>query len=80
MTLLLASLVLILARLAVDISLHGKGPGADVLHDALLRCYRVAKNTGVRAIRVHSLNEEAKHHDFKASQTQERTLFLKLPH
>lgn len=75
--------VIILARLAVDISLRGKGLGADLLHDAVLRCYRVAENIGVRAIMVHALTEEAKafyiHHGFSASQTQARTLFLKLP-
>jgi GNAT superfamily N-acetyltransferase len=75
--------VIILARLAVDVSFRGKGLGADLLHDAVLRCYRVAENIGVRAIMVHALTEEAKgfylHHGFKASQTQERTLFLKLP-
>ncbi|WP_154060137.1 GNAT family N-acetyltransferase, partial [Klebsiella grimontii] len=27
--------VIILARLAVDVSLHGKGVGADLLHDAV---------------------------------------------
>lgn len=75
--------VIILARLAVDVSFHGKGLGADLLHDAVLRCYHVAENIGVRAIIVHMLTEEAKgfylHHGFKASPTQERTLFLKLP-
>ena len=75
--------VIILARLAVDVSYRGQGLGADLLHDAVLRCYRVAENIGVRAIMVHALTEEAKnfylHHGFKASQTQERTLFLKLP-
>nr|WP_157349383.1 GNAT family N-acetyltransferase [Raoultella sp. 10-1] len=74
--------VIILARLAVDISFSGKGLGADLLHDAVLRCYRVAENIGVRAIIVHVLAEKAKgfytNHGFKASQTQERTLFLKL--
>ncbi len=75
--------VIILARLAVDVSFHGKGLGADLLHDAVLRCYRVAENIGVRAIMVHALTEETKrfylHHGFQASQTQARTLFLKLP-
>jgi len=75
--------VIILARLAVDVSFHGKGLGADLLHDAVLRCYRVAENIGVRAIMVHALTEEVKsfylHHGFKASQTQKQTLFLKLP-
>ncbi|MJN97639.1 GNAT family N-acetyltransferase [Salmonella enterica subsp. enterica] len=75
--------VIILARLAVDVSFRGQGLGADLLHDAVLRCYRVAENIGVRAIMVHALTEGAKgfyiHHCFKASKTQERTLFLKLP-
>ncbi|EFH7843372.1 GNAT family N-acetyltransferase [Escherichia coli] len=74
--------VIILARLAVDLSFHGKGLGADLLHDAVLRCYRVAENIGVRAIMVHALTDTARrfylHHGFKASQTQERTLFLRL--
>ncbi|WP_263071002.1 GNAT family N-acetyltransferase [Enterobacter huaxiensis] len=74
--------VIILARLAVDLSFRGKGLGADLLHDAVLRCYRVAENIGVRAIMVHALNEQAKefylNHGFKASQMQDRTLFLKL--
>lgn len=75
--------VIILARLAVDVSFREQGLGADLLHDAVLRCYRVAENIGVRAIMVHALTEEAKsfylHHGFKASQTQEQTLLLKLP-
>jgi GNAT superfamily N-acetyltransferase len=75
--------VIILARLAVDVSLQGKSVGADLLHDAVLRCYRVAENIGVLAIMVYALSEEAKgfytHHGFKASQTHERTLFLRLP-
>lgn len=74
--------VIILARLAVDVSFRRKGLGADLLHDVVLRCYRVAENIGVRAIMVHALTEEANdfytHHGFKVSQTQERTLFLKL--
>lgn len=74
--------VIILARLAVDLSFRGKGLGADLLHDAVLRCYRVAENIGVRAVMVHTLNEQAKefylNHGFKASQMQDRTLFLKL--
>jgi len=52
--------VIILARLVVDVSFRGKGLGADLLHDAVLRCYRVAENIGVRAIIVHALTEEAK--------------------
>lgn len=75
--------VIILARLAVDASFRGKGLGADLLHDAVRRCYRVAENIGVRAIMVHALTESAKqfyiHHGFTPSKTQLQTLFLKLP-
>lgn len=74
--------VIILARLAVDVSFRGEGLGADLLHDAVLRCFRVAENIGVRAIMVHTLTEEARnlyiHHGFIPSQTQVRTLFLRL--
>lgn len=76
-------LVIILARLAVDSRYHSKGPGADLLHDAVLRIRRVAENLGVRAIMVHALSDAAKlfylRHGFMQSDTQERTLFLRLP-
>ena len=52
--------VIILARLAVDVSFRGKGFGADLLHDTVLRCYRVAENISVRAMMVHALTEETK--------------------
>lgn len=75
--------VIILARLAVDASFHGKGLGADLLHDAVLRICRVAENIGVRAVMVHALSNSAKqfylHHGFTPSITQENTLFLRLP-
>lgn len=60
--------VIILARLAVDTSYHGQGLGADLLHDAVLRCCRVAENIGVRAVMVHALSDSARqfyiHHGF----------------
>lgn len=75
--------VIILARLAVDVSFHGKGLGADLLHDAILRIQRVAENIGIRAVMVHALSDAAKkfylYHGFTASVTQENTLFLRLP-
>jgi predicted N-acetyltransferase YhbS len=75
--------VIILARLAADVSYHGKGLGAGLLHDAVLRGYWAAENIGVRTIMVNAMTEEARsyyiHHGLKASQTQERTLFLKRP-
>lgn len=75
--------VIIIARLAVDGCCHGRGLGADLLHDAILRICRVAENIGVRAIMVHALSEKAKqfylHHGFSVSLTQDRTLFLRVP-
>lgn len=75
--------VIILARLAVDMSFHGKGLGADLLHDAILRITRVAESIGVRAVMVHALSDTAKqfylHHGFTPSMTQKNTLFLRLP-
>ncbi|MGQ3904816.1 GNAT family N-acetyltransferase [Mixta calida] len=75
--------IIILARLAVDMHFHGKGLGADLLHDAVLRICRVAENIGVRAVMVHALSDAAKqfyrHHGFTPSATQENTLFLRLP-
>lgn len=72
--------VIILARLAVDASFRGKGLGADLLHDAVCRCYRVAENIGVRAIMVHALTENAKHfyihHGFKPSKPRCKHCFL----
>lgn len=74
--------VIILARLAIDSRFQGKGIGADLLRDAVLRSYGVAENVGVRAMMVHALSESAKdfylHHGFSESTTQENTLFLRL--
>lgn len=52
--------VIILARLAVDVSFRGKGLSADLLNGAVLRCYRVTENIVVRATMIHALPEEAK--------------------
>ncbi len=51
--------IIILARLAVDLSVRGKGLGTDLLHDAVLRCYKVAEKICVRAVTVHALTDEA---------------------
>lgn len=42
--------VIIFARLDVDVSFRGKGLGADLLHDEVLGCFRVAENIGVHEI------------------------------
>ena len=40
-----------------------EGRPADLLDDAVLRCYRVAENIGLCAIMVHALTEEAEYFD-----------------
>lgn len=51
---------LLLARLAVDKTCSGKGIGARLLQDALLRALSVSRSIGVRAVIVHAKDENAK--------------------
>jgi GNAT superfamily N-acetyltransferase len=53
--------VILLGRLAVDQSLQGKGFGKGLLRDAVLRTISAGEITGVRAILVHAISEDAKH-------------------
>lgn len=52
--------VILLARLAVDNSLHGRGFGPALLKDALLRVAEAADTIGARALLVHAKDEDAK--------------------
>lgn len=74
--------VMILARLAVDTRAQGKKLGAALLQDALQRCVRVSQDTGVRALLVHALNDNARqfyeYYGFKASPVHPMTLMLGL--
>jgi predicted N-acetyltransferase YhbS len=74
--------VMVLARLAVDISTQGMQLGAGLLRDAVDRSLAVAKNTGVRALLVHALHERAKqfylYFGFQASPVHPLTLMLRL--
>lgn len=47
--------VILLGKLAVDASLHGKGFGAQLLFQALYDCQRVADITGSHAVVVDAL-------------------------
>jgi len=51
--------VAILARLAVDARSQGEGLGARLLDDALERVCRAAKEVAVRAVVVHTIDDEA---------------------
>lgn len=71
--------VMLLARLGVDARRHGKGIGAGLLRDAILRTLQVADLAGVRAIVVHAKNDAARsfyeRFDFQPSPTDPLHLF-----
>jgi GNAT superfamily N-acetyltransferase len=49
-----------LARLAVDLSVAGRGLGAWLLRDAMVRTLAAAETIGVRALLVHAIDENAR--------------------
>ena len=74
--------LILLARLAVDQNEQGRGLGAALLKDALLRVARTADEIGVRALVVHAKDEQARrfyeHFGFAASPADPLHLFLLL--
>ncbi len=52
--------VVLLARLAVDRSVHGKGLGGILLRDALTRSVDLSEKLGIYAVVVNALDAEAK--------------------
>jgi len=52
--------IMLLARLAVDVSQQGQGIGKGLLKDALLRTLQAADIGGLRALIVHAKDESAK--------------------
>lgn len=50
----------LLARLAVDSSVQGRGLGAWLLRDAMLRAVSVSNEMGIRAMLVHALDDSAR--------------------
>jgi len=72
----------ILGRLAIDRLWQGKGLGAALLQDAVLRTAQAGRIIGIRGLLVHAISEEAKifyeHFGFIASPTQPMTLILSL--
>ena len=61
--------VLLLARLAVDQRAQGRGIGAALLKDALLRAYKVSNDAGFAALLVHCANDHAR--EFYLSQSSQ---------
>lgn len=52
--------VVLLARLAVDLSVAGCGLGASLLRDAMMRTVAASGTVGVRAMLVHAVDEQAR--------------------
>jgi GNAT superfamily N-acetyltransferase len=71
--------IMLLARLAVSISWQGKGLGAGLLKDAMMRTLQAADIAGIRAFAVHAKDDEARafyeHFDFVPSPGDPYHLF-----
>ena len=74
--------VILLARLAVDLTERGKGLGKALLFDALKRIEEAADIVGVRAVMVHAIDEQARrfyeHFNFDKSPIDPFQLMLLL--
>ncbi len=72
--------VILLARLAVDVSIHGKGVGSALLKDALIRTAQAAHTIGARAMLVNAKDEDAKafyeHFTFESSPSDPYHMML----
>lgn len=72
--------VMVLGRLAVDQAYRGRGLGAGLLRDAILRTLQAAEFGGIRVILVHAISEEAKRfyerHGFIASPVDPMSLMI----
>ena len=71
---------MVLGRLAVDQTYRGRGLGAGLLRNAILRTLQAAELGGIRAILVHAISDEAKRfyerHGFASSAVDPMTLMI----
>jgi GNAT superfamily N-acetyltransferase len=71
--------IMLLARLGVCVKWQGKGVGAGLLRDAVLRTLQAADIAGIRALAVHAKDDTARsfyqHFDFAESPTDPLHLF-----
>jgi GNAT superfamily N-acetyltransferase len=74
--------VMVMGRLAVDHTMHGRGIGSPLLRDAVLRVLHAAEQVGVKALLVHAISDDARRfyldRGFVASPTAPMTLCLVL--
>ncbi len=72
--------VILLARLAVDLSVAGRGLGSWLLRDAMLRALAASETIGVRAMLVHAIDDDARtfyrHHGLEPSPTDPLHLMI----
>ncbi len=71
--------IMLLARLAVSLDWQGKGVGAGLLRDAILRTLQAADIAGIRAFMVHAKDEHAsafyRHFGFEPSPSDPLHLY-----
>ncbi|MCO5155932.1 MAG: GNAT family N-acetyltransferase [Aquamicrobium sp.] len=71
--------IMLLARLGVSVEWQGKGVGAGLLRDAVLRTLQAADIAGIRALAVHAKDDAARNFyrrfDFVESPTDPLHLF-----
>jgi GNAT superfamily N-acetyltransferase len=72
--------LILLGRLALDVSVQGRGLGTDLLADAIRRCLAASDIAGVRGIVAHAIDDDAarfySHHGFVPSPLGERVMLL----
>lgn len=74
--------VVLLARLAVDLSYQGRGIGVGMLQDAIRRTLMIAEQAGIRALLTHPIDADAdafyRRFGFASSPVREGQLLLLL--
>ncbi len=74
--------VILLGRLAIDVSTQGHNFGKWLLNDAVTRVSNLADQVGIKAIMVHAIDEKARefyeYFGFVQSPATSHTLFYKI--
>jgi predicted N-acetyltransferase YhbS len=74
--------VAVLGRLAVHSAWGGRGIGAGLLKDAVLRTMRLSEEMGIRALLCHAISDQAKkfylYHGFIESPIAPMTVMLNI--
>jgi GNAT superfamily N-acetyltransferase len=72
--------LLLIGRLAIDLTFQGTGLGTELLSDALRRCLTASEIAGVRGVVAHAIDADAvrfyRRHGFLLSPLGERVMLL----